>query len=351
MVGTPLNRDDRLDILRGIGLLCIVLAHVEPPAVLFQLRNFDVPLLVLVSGSAYAMSAAGRPKIGYIKYLGARFARLIIPTWIFLVIFFTAALLASYILHKSYPFSSEEILSSFLLMDGIGYVWIIRVFLLVSLIAPLTNLASRSPEITRLAYMVALVVYIIYEIIVHYVPKPNMALSKVLLEDILYMLMPYGCIFWLGTRLPTMNEKKLLAYSIISLFLFAAIGAAVYEMTGSVAQTQRYKYPPTAYYISYAMSVAIGGYWLVGNAIFSSAPARSHIAFLGRSSLWIYLWHIGILYFIQWTNINLNFAIKFITILGVSIIIVLVQGVVLEKVLESIDSQRLKKVLRSVFSG
>ena len=40
------------DLLRTFGLFSILLAHVDPPVALWLLRDFDVPLLVLVSGAA-----------------------------------------------------------------------------------------------------------------------------------------------------------------------------------------------------------------------------------------------------------------------------------------------------------
>lgn len=39
----------RYDILKVIALLCIILAHVNPNGLVFQLRNFDVPLMIIIS--------------------------------------------------------------------------------------------------------------------------------------------------------------------------------------------------------------------------------------------------------------------------------------------------------------
>ena len=38
-----------IDILKTIGILMVILAHVNPPNIIFQLRNFDVVLLIIVS--------------------------------------------------------------------------------------------------------------------------------------------------------------------------------------------------------------------------------------------------------------------------------------------------------------
>lgn len=44
-----MKRKKYSDILKVIGLLGFVLAHVTPPTVIFQFRNFDVVLMILVS--------------------------------------------------------------------------------------------------------------------------------------------------------------------------------------------------------------------------------------------------------------------------------------------------------------
>jgi len=53
-------RDARFAILKVIAFLGIILAHAKPPTFIFQLRNFDVPMLVLVSGALFVISLRGR---------------------------------------------------------------------------------------------------------------------------------------------------------------------------------------------------------------------------------------------------------------------------------------------------
>lgn len=50
----PVLRDPAVDLLRFIGISMIFLAHIGPPAALFQLRSFDVPLMIFVSGLSYS---------------------------------------------------------------------------------------------------------------------------------------------------------------------------------------------------------------------------------------------------------------------------------------------------------
>lgn len=79
-------RDISIDILRCIALIGIVVIHCEPESLwLRQIRNFDVPLMVFLSGVSYTLSIKDENTLidgGYLKYVIKRFKRLILPTWI-----------------------------------------------------------------------------------------------------------------------------------------------------------------------------------------------------------------------------------------------------------------------------
>ncbi len=44
-----MNRNVVVDLMRFLGIALIILAHVEPPNIIFQARTFDVPMMVFVS--------------------------------------------------------------------------------------------------------------------------------------------------------------------------------------------------------------------------------------------------------------------------------------------------------------
>ncbi|CAK0758983.1 Acyl_transf_3 domain-containing protein [Gammaproteobacteria bacterium] len=344
-----INRDDRFDFLRGIGLICIILAHIDPPTLFHQLRNFDVPLIVLVAGSVFTISEAGKHQIGYGKYLVGRLIRLVVPTWIFLTFFFLIEILISSLLQQPYPFSEAKIISSFLLMKGIGYVWIIRVLLFISLIAPL--IAKSSSSESTLAYIFAFVVYVAYEIMVRTLPEPSEPMLKGFMDDFLYTLLPYGCIFFLGTRLHTLDEKTLLRLATIAFLIFAAISIDLYATEGRFVKTQAYKYPPTIYYFSYAIAVSSILYRLVKSSTFPTIPGRAQIALLGRSSIWVYFWHIQILYLTKQIGLKAGFGLKFLLIFSISVSIAMVQRHAIEKLLPFIKNQSSKRLVRIIFTG
>ena len=54
-----------------------------------------------------------------------------------MTIFFTAFLILALITHTNFEFGVKSIISSYALIEGIGYVWIMRVFFLIALVNPI----------------------------------------------------------------------------------------------------------------------------------------------------------------------------------------------------------------------
>ncbi|MDY7013155.1 MAG: hypothetical protein SVX43_06045 [Cyanobacteriota bacterium] len=62
------KRDIRLDVLKTIGIILIILAHTNPPIWIHQIRNFDVPLMVLLSGTLFYSSSSKSQDYSFWKY-------------------------------------------------------------------------------------------------------------------------------------------------------------------------------------------------------------------------------------------------------------------------------------------
>ena len=51
-------RDYSIDVLRCIGIIAILAAHVRPPEAVWQFFDYNVCLIVFLSGVSYMMSSA-----------------------------------------------------------------------------------------------------------------------------------------------------------------------------------------------------------------------------------------------------------------------------------------------------
>lgn len=130
----PNQRNLAFDLLRAIGLLCIILAHVKPPELLFQLRTFDVVMMVCISTLSYTEYAKPRP---YIQYIKSRLKRLILPAWEYIILLGLVFLIVAKITDTVSPFPVKTLLIGIVTMSSVGYLWIIRVFLYNAFINPL----------------------------------------------------------------------------------------------------------------------------------------------------------------------------------------------------------------------
>jgi hypothetical protein len=82
--------------------------------------------------------------------------------------------------------------------------------------------------------------------------------------------------------------------SISSISAFIAMGLSFYLNSGLWIKTQLFKYPPSLYYLSYALGISIF-LWLASGfivEILNKLKITNIVLFNAQNSMWIYLWHI-----------------------------------------------------------
>ena len=167
--------------------MLVILAYVNPPESVMFLRRFDVPFLVLLSGilAEESCSRSATPPAG--DYFIKRFRRLVFPTWVFLLFFFSIKACFGTVNTFRYY------IDSFLLTTyGIVYVWIILIYLYCALTVVLCTHLKPSWQ-----FMAA--VYILYEIAFYM----GVGIGNRFILSTIYYLIPYGTVTWIG-----FNYKK-----------------------------------------------------------------------------------------------------------------------------------------------
>lgn len=127
-------RNYALDILRVLGLLLVILAHVDPPQWLWQMRTFDVILLVGVSTISYTEFA--RP-MKYFDYIKKRLKRFVKPVWTFLAFLVAIFFVLQIVTGNPTPFNIKTLLIAMFTFSGLGYLWIVRVYIYNAVINPI----------------------------------------------------------------------------------------------------------------------------------------------------------------------------------------------------------------------
>jgi hypothetical protein len=280
--GAP--RERVFDLLRTFGLFSILLAHVDPPVWLWLLRDFDVPLLVLVSGAVCQLGYRGRP-IVYGSYIRKRVLRLLVPVYVFLVGYFLVA-------ETFAParFDADVIGRTFLLLNGMGYVWIIRVFLLVALVTPfLLRLRQRVRPIPY--FLILLGGYLAHEGLWALFSRGGEFSGWEGIKFSVFYALPYGCLFGLGLRWPGMSRRAAFAWAAAGLGLATLMLVALRAWPDpSVAAAL--KYPPRLAYFWYGLGMSHLLYGICLHGPRMAPRIENLIAWISASSLWIYLWHI-----------------------------------------------------------
>ncbi|SFD00358.1 acyltransferase family protein [Butyrivibrio sp. YAB3001] len=306
-----------IDFLKCIGLTCIIIAHVESPSWLMMLRNFDVPLMVILSAilahKSYLKNS--KSKTCVIDYFKSRIKRLVIPTWSFLVFYFAFKLIVIGNIE-----SGKKILASFLLTRyGIRYVWIILIYIYSAMLIPVIDKYKLSIK----GIVVAITSYIIYEISYHYGFGLNGGVLEYFLNTTFYYIVPYGLITYLGYNYSNMNniaKKGILVTAFIAFIIFATY----YRVsTGSFQLVQIAKYPPRLYYLSYGIACSFA-LLLICERKSRKVYENRMVTFISKNSMGIYLWHILVLTILEKSKLSIAWFIKLIVVYSGSIFIVVI---------------------------
>jgi len=366
----PPDRDLRFDILKTVGIFCIILAHTNADDVIDQIRNFDVPLMVMVSGALFSVSRGDRP-FSFGEYFRKRVVRLIAPVWIFLVLFFSATyVLDTVLMGKEYPYSWQTIGESFITIGELDGLWIVRVFILIASISPAIVAIVDRAKTTERAIVVLLVIYGIYEVIFSLSDKfePDFAndaienfakeFNDIVINDFILYAIPYGCIFGMGILWRRANRKTMAVISATGFVVFIALGLQYSDVADRFIKTQAYKYPPQLYYFAYAIFASMLLYLWVDRLVKTRFwKTRSHwlapaIVFISSSTLWIYLWQMFWLEYEpllrDWLNIGFSQPFTFFTVSLLSIACTLGHKTIVQHFVDTTQFGRQHQKLMSV---
>jgi len=277
------SRIPELDVLRCIGLLGIILAHVDPPQLIFQLRNFDVPLMVFLSGYLFShrLLAINSFK-AFTDYLLKRFVRLVVPVWIFLTLFYSIQYFYPAIFPINYTAYPQVMLSSYLLWEGFGYVWVIRIFLFMAILGPIFARYFRS-------FGAVVAFYAVYELLCWMLPQVfTTAVYSGWNKGLLYTL-GFLILFIWGSWYPRLQRKTQLLVAVFSFFVLSAGFIYTVFLAKMPFDIGSYKYPPHLYYMHYAILLIT---LLFSLKKYLSRLYNPFVGFIGSSTIWIYLWHI-----------------------------------------------------------
>lgn len=299
------NRNFSVDLMKFIGTLCIILAHVGAPQLIHNIRGFDVCLLVFASGITLKNHAESIHD--YLMYLKKRFLRLIIPTWSFLLIYFILCWIVGKYIDKAnsehWIYSPGYYLRSFSFIGGIGYIWIFRVYMLMAVLNPVIILVGENKRVQKWFLPVIVSLLLSNELMGVICERIGYQLFKSLFQNLICYTLGYLIVELTAYVIIRLQQKPKVMISIA----FCSVCAFIWAVTGFVSPLN-YKYPPRMLYLCYGISVSL---LLYGCSQFFNERVKRNvirraIIWVSDNSLWIYLWHIIPITFFANTDNNLG---------------------------------------------
>lgn len=304
------KRIDYLDTLKTIGLICIFIAHVNPPECIFVFRCFDVPMMIIISSilSRFSYEKTIRKGKTLIDFFYNRFKRLILPVWLFLLLYFSGKFL---LLTELYDI--EYYVCSFLLTRyGIGYVWIFLIYFYCNLMTPFLEKYSFNKK--WLCFLI--LIYIAYEIAC----SLGIGIQNKVVDTTFYYFVPYSCISFFGFHYYDFDKRTKIKVAFFSLILTFIIGLVLFERNGSFQSFQLFKYPPRLYYLAYGLGMSY--LFLLVFECNSSKLFLRFSRFISIRSLELYLCHIIAIDIINYFFTGLNtWYLKLSVIVFVSLLL------------------------------
>lgn len=155
-------------------------------------------------------------------------------------------------------------------------------------------------------------------------------------EYLLYMLIiciPYAMIYAIGYRVARFTKRELILYFISLLAIFGFMCVYRYHETGSFVRSDVDKYPPRMYYVSFTLGVSMI-LWAIrkpmAQLVEKCQAISNFILFIGKNTIWIYLWHVLIL---SMTKGIPNEPIRFAIVFSGAIVIYLLQYTIVERII------------------
>ena len=329
-------RDSKIDFIRALCSMTVILAHVSAPAWINDIRTFDVVVLVMLSG----MSLMYASRTSYSRYLWKRIQKLVLPTLLMMALVFSGSYIVCSVLGINQLYSGNQILRSFMLLNegSMGYVWIVRVYFMVAILTPIIRFAEeRTTKLTSMLLINIVGFFAADLLLLSSGILPDSLLRTVLLDwghsSLVYALIAYDGLWIIQNR----NKSNVIIGVCACVFLFCTIIISI-PAHQLIFDPSSYKFPPQVYYCSYGV--------LVGILLYRIAPNREMyiVRWLSSRSFSIYLWHIVMLH-AYGVIVKLPFINVIDSIWWLKYVIVVALSVIATIIFESI-TKRFKKVTK-----
>jgi peptidoglycan/LPS O-acetylase OafA/YrhL len=283
------NRNTEIDMLRGIGMISVLLIHStvhylsDPLAYfLWDTNQFAVQLLVFCSAYVFFIKENTTSLMSF-TYFKKRIIRLLKPYYIFLMVF-----LACLFLFDKNTLTFPFVYQSLLVFGGVDINWLVLLFLQFTVAFPLLEyLKKKSP----IAFTTIAVGSIIYSISLLFIKFPGN--YKIIMWLPWLVIVFYSLLY----KKFQQNMKFLVLTILVCAMLFIELFMLLANLGHSV-QLYDNKYPPNFFFVTYGVGM-IAVFILLNRAhLFKMLKLHPLLKFFSVNSFSIFFIHYIIIYFL-----------------------------------------------------
>ncbi|MEI6327487.1 MAG: acyltransferase family protein [Candidatus Roizmanbacteria bacterium] len=306
------ERNHSIDILRGLSILIIIFIHIAPyylkmpwVAWIWNWAQFVVAVILLCSVAVTRMPSGQFEWSSYLKYIAKRLKRLLIPYYIFFAVYTGI----------TYAFQPSKVtwwyfFQNNTLTGGIDFQWLVLLFILLAIIAPLTDRLYQRHRRSFFGLIIAsLCLSCLYQF-----NRPWWNIN--------YRLWMIGS--WLSVALiarwaiDLYARRKWVPLSGIVIGSFSVWLAILWTLTSSHLQigTFYHKYPPDIFHVSYSIWTMVAVYICINQlARFSEKSSQlgtvvmQCIRWCSTYSYELYFTHIIVIMLMDWSFPRRNISL------------------------------------------
>lgn len=292
------TREYSIDVLRTIGTMLIILAHVNLPVIIKELRAFDVCLLVLISGFCCTYKEKK-----YFRYLISRIKRLCFPAWLTATLIFFMCFCLCLVVKQDFLYSFRQIIETYTFIGGmnggIGLFWIVRIYLLMAIISPLLIKIEQTID-NNYYFMLVIGLLLLSNEALYYWCWGRSNVVDFILENYIMSLLGYSAVFLTGIRLKKKRIHNSMKYGFFVLYALVCIVNLVWLHNFPAPNT--YKYPPRLPYLLYGLSISLLLFVITRRVCKQSENKKISIVvkWISKNSYTIYFCHAIVLKLFSW---------------------------------------------------
>lgn len=309
-----INRHFEIDYLRAVAIFTVILIHsaayfLRERNVFFVWDFSQFAVVLFVFCSSYLLCK--RPVLikfsDFVSYAKKRLVRLILPYYVFLIVYFPLALFA-----EGKKLTPSFVFQSWLAVGGVDLSWLVLLFIIFSLTMPLVFFLYHKQR--PLFYLYSFISLISSLLFLFYKP----AFNYKLIMWLPWSLVGIVALFFVKYE---KNKKFLLFGAVLSFIIYYALKIILSQLGKSLTMFDN-KYPPNLFHLAYGL-IFLFLFWRSFTLRLYSYPYLKKILFfLSQNSYSLFFVHYLIIYFLLvYLQIKFTFPFFFFIVLFSSLIV------------------------------